>query len=469
MLRVYQVIGGVATLGLGYSYVIFKIEENYKQIFRRYNGNEVYYDRSGLKKEMEDKLNLPSPCGIVFVCGRVSNGKTSLVRHSLKDRKYIATLNWRSRPVINNEEQLVKELKQSFRIRQFLDYIPFVAQVKGVKDVFAEALPRFRGEDPNSDKLGDVLLQIEDILAFQYDRNKENDVTERPVIFIDEVDKLLKPDGSPPSPSTKRFVEWLIEMSKDKKYCDVVVSTTNAKARSIFTLADPRHVATVIVEDLTREDFAIVIREYWEHEQKRMPGKDKPWLGENGIESTIRDVGSTAGSVILLLACHSEISYLNTLHGLHKTEQDRYKELVDGAKNSCGLFGRFKRDAACYTMSEFKSLAKHILARPGPNPSMALEQLAEAAEVPQSLIWYLVHRKFLFVDGRDPSNKYPVMFNSKLFMDVYKESQDKEVKRLALLRKIDQFERASYKFPSDLAVAQGRIKDLNDELEALGK
>jgi hypothetical protein len=462
-----RALGGLGAAGLGlgiiYSYAKYRVEQSYTGIFTRFH-MKPYYDRDSLKKDLRAQINRDTPGGIIFVCGRVNNGKTSLIKSVVQDRKYVAYLNWRSKPDIWESDKLVKDLKCTFKIASFLDSIPGLSKLSAMVDW----IPRIRQQEANSDKLEDVLEQIEDVLRYAYQRSN-GDVRDRPVIFIDEVHHLMPPNGNH-SLSSHKFVNWLVEMSKDNHYCDVVVSTTDANSKALFSLSNPRYVSTITVDDLRKEDFEIIIKEYWKEKGKGQ--KPPAWLGSAAVEKAIAEVGGTAGSVIDLCTAPTEISYHKKLVDLRRQEKERFDNMVNEAKPRCGYF---KRTNNCYTFEEFKKVANLIIAKGGNelDPQVPIGTLARESGVSEDIIWHFIRSNYLFAQARDTSNKFPVQFSSKLFMDVFKEDVAPKIRADKLTREIETMKaslnRQTFEFESERQDYVRHIRDLEEELKSLGK
>eukprot|EP01038_Epipyxis_sp_PR26KG_P005813 gene5813-8019_t len=462
MRRVLYGVGAMSTVGLAAAYVKYRIEDSYKEIFSRFQ-SKPYYDREVLKREFGDKINRDTPSGIIFVCGRVNNGKTSLVKSMLKNRKYVAYMNWRSKPDIWETEKLIKDLRSTFKISSFYDSLPGM-----LPRLFMDWLPRFKTRDTNSNKLEDMLDQIEEVLKFSYLRNKNGNVQDRPVIFIDEVHQLVSPDGTV-SESAQKFVNWLVEMSKDNHYCDVVVCTTDANSKAIFALSNPKYVSTIIVDDLRKEDFEIIIKEYWRDHGNGI--KQQPWLGPSSVSKAIEEVGGTAGGVIDLCSTRSQLSFYKTLIDLRRQEKERFDILLANSKKQCGFLIRTKN---CYTFDEFKKVANVIIEKGGnSDPKFPIGTLARESKVSEEVIWLFVRLNYLFVEPRDVNNQFPVMFSSKLFMDVYKEDLKPMLRyeKLASMRNnlLRSLRDTTFDFESDKLDTVRQIEELEREMARLGK
>jgi hypothetical protein len=456
-------LGSVAIGGATYLYLKHRISLNYTDIFTRFQ-HKPYYDRDGLKNELRDQLNRDTPGGIIFVCGRVNNGKTSLIKSVVQDRKYVAYMNWRTKADIWQSDKLVKDLKSTFKISSFFATLPGFAYVGGLFDV----VPRMRGKDLDSERLEDVLQQIEDILRFSYEKSHTGDVRERPVIFIDEVHHLMPPDGKF-SASSMKFINWLVEMTKDNHYCDVVVSTTDANSKALFSLSNPKYVSTVIVDDLRKEDFDIIVKEYWK--EKGNGTKLHPWLGDKSVDAAFKEVGGTAGGVIDLCTTNSELGFHKKLRDLRRQEKERFDNLLTGANLKCGLLLRTRN---CYTFQDFKKVANVLIEKgDGIDPQMPIGTLSRESKVPEDIIWMFIRNNYLFAQARDSNNKFPVMFSSKLFMDVYKEDLEPRLRGAKLVQQIDSLKASmlvrSFEFESDRQDYLRHIEELETELRSLGK
>jgi polynucleotide 5'-kinase involved in rRNA processing len=108
-----RIFAGIITLGLLYKgSELMDAEKRFESVF---NGvvKRKCCDREEYKKQLNNIFKSHDTHGILWINGKVSSGKTTLISHVLEEKKYVAVLNWREK-TISSSDELSDALRQSF-------------------------------------------------------------------------------------------------------------------------------------------------------------------------------------------------------------------------------------------------------------------------------------------------------------------------------------------------------------------
>jgi len=299
------------------------------------------YNREEERNTIKNILN-GDPPGIIFISGKINSGKTTTIKSVLKDRKFVAYINWRSVVTINSPQRLNEELKKAFRIKYFKDFLNLNYKFNFGKIIrlMNPWLPHIETiADPEMVNLKTTQDTIVEILRTAKILNNEKYIAEyKPVLFIDEISALRHLQNADNGNDTvENFIKWLVEITKDAKLCHVIVASSDGFAWDLFhktsEFLDPSYFKVININDLTKNECQNVIKGF----------------GNCKIsEETMLEVGGHLGHINDL--CRIGEPYINTIR------TDEIQKLNEAYNNSsfssyCYLKSYFK--APCYATDDF--------------------------------------------------------------------------------------------------------------------
>ena len=445
-----------AVLGIAGTYGIYKfnssVSKRFKGIFRGFGETTcICYDRSKIKGQLGAALSNANPSGIIFVCGRLSAGKTTTIRAVLEERSYVAQINWRG-VTLDNETDLVDTIKSAFRIADFKDFMS--GYLPGINPgSIWNKLPHLDYGDSKLDELAKIQNEIEEILKFAQRNREESGINSRPVIFIDEIGALNVTDKRSKEMCTK-FVAWLVKISKDYKCCDIIVATTDAYTLDVFNLVDPMYVTTIIMPDLAAEDIDVILQQ--------LPATKSGYRPK--AADILNGVGGNAGFVLSLCQAQTDMQFQLLIDAKRVGEKTKLKEVIKQS-SKCGYIIK-DYDNGCYEIADFHKLMGRFCKSAESDPEIPLDTLLREAKVHEQTLVNLVKSQVFFVN---PSN-HTVKVRSKLFLDVYKGEHDRDAKIKALradLASWTAIANGSHEFQSDMHAAQEKVLQIERALKEL--
>lgn len=467
MYRRVIIIGGIAVVGGTYG--VYKVNNSlsnkFKGIFSGFGETtSVCYDRTKVKGQLRVALDNANPSGIIFVCGRLSAGKTTTIRAVLEDRDYVAQINWRGK-ALRSEADLVDTIKSAFRIADFKSYLSgFIPGVNPgwLLSTIWNTLPSLDYNDSRLDELTKIQDEIEALLKFAQRNRAKSRINCRPVIFIDEIGALNITDPKSKEMCTK-FVAWLVKISKDYKCCDIIVATTDAYTLDVFNLVDPMYVTTVIMPDLAVEDIEVILAQC----QKNNPNKS---AYRPNAQDILRGVGGNAGFVLSLCQAQSEMQFQLLIDAKKVGEMTKLKEVVRQAKKCRYTIRDFdivkNYDKGGYEPADFHRLMETFSKHGSSDPAIPVDTLLRQSKVPEPALVNLVKSQVFF---QNPSN-HTVQVRSKLFLDVYKAQHDRDAQVRALRADLvawTAIAQGSHEFQSDMLTALEKVRAIELALQEL--
>jgi hypothetical protein len=433
-----------------YYHLKVDVNDRYKSIFDHdvAKSYDVYYPRKKLVAEIQRSLS-SNPDGLTYISGRMGAGKTSAVREALRDRNYVAHINWRAIGKITNHAKLVQTIKESFYVKQFKDYFRNF-KLGWIMQFVLKLVPALDYSQQDATELSAVLNEIEAILRF-----RPAGVTQRPVIYIDEVANIVVTDDN--REIVGLFFNWLIKVSRDLRLCDVIVSTADAFVNDSVSVIDPKYITIITVEDLTNEEISDMITSYRKDKNVKFP------LSPEKIKY---DVGGNMGEVKRFCEVNSEWEYAKRLMSSKQIERALFSKtlLQDAVKPS--FFGKVPDDK--FTGDQFKAIMNVFAKSDSSDPVIPLKLLLNESKVPVSVVKILVTggTKYLYVDPLTDC----VRVRSKLFLDAYKETLAKENRITSILNDIGKCESIrddEDSLSEERIAAATKLKDLEAELKLL--
>lgn len=382
----------------------------FEDIFNfRYGAEPKCYDRIQFKADFNRLISRPNPIGIVFVCGRLNGGKTTTIKSALTDRKHIAYINWREQ-TISNPDDLNRSLKDAFHIAYFKDYWASWKWSRWMSFF----LPNIDFTNKCTD-LEDTMKEIEVIL--KYSAQNYHGIANRPVIFVDEIGTIQGLLRTGQVDVARRFVKWLVRLSKDEMLCDIVFASNNGYMLELLNLADPQYCRSIVIPDFTEGDVNIVLQ------QRSHLSEDNHFA-----KSIVTEVGGHAGHVMDITDQRTVLEMKQSLQALKAGEMKCLEAAIANASKSCkGWF----RDSVegCYELAQLKRTLELFIAHPSSDPEISLDTVVREAQVGKDIIRELVSECYLFLDPHTETLKA----RNKLFLDVAKEKWDREYQVKALL------------------------------------
>eukprot|EP01038_Epipyxis_sp_PR26KG_P014725 gene14725-19793_t len=402
-------------LGLEYCSKLW-IGNSFDKIFtERYDSNNPYcVGRDRFKQTVRFLVNQSNVIGLIFITGPKNSGKTTVIKSAIADREYIAYINWREKS-ISSKEDLNSSLKKAFKISEFKDLWKNVNF--GILGTFWNVfnLPRFKYSDSTMANLIDTLDEIEETLKYAKANRKNkkmfsifglsNDVTSRPVIFIDEVGSL-KSLVQHDLVTAELFSKWLIKMSKDKSLCDVIMASHDGFSLKTLALADPQYVTTVVMNDFTKDEMNTISRKYYHWwEPQSVP-----------VIDFIHDkVGGHAGHVLKLF--DTSININETIKTYQLTEKTTL-ELIK-KNGTCGNSFIYSFYSQCNYYAKFTAVMNALLAERNStgddHPKLPVDTVLRLTKINEEVIHHFVNLGWLFYDPTTAS----IQSRNKIMLNVF--------------------------------------------------
>jgi thymidine kinase len=418
------------------------------------------YDRIAFKLELNRSLSRANPSGIIFVCGRMNAGKTTTIKSALIDRKHVAYINWREK-AISNEKQLNESLKEAFQIKNFKDYWNRISFGWLLKFFFNAFLPHLDYSNTEMEELTLTLNEIETILKFAKQKgsssisNDKERIANRPVIFIDEIGALqgLLSSSSTSSLSfsssssatvtslevAKKFILWLIKISKDEMLCDIIFASHDGFTMELLNLADPIYCSSLVIPGFSLDDMKILEKEFPTCFEIS-PQQSKQHHAEL-MKLIIDEVHGHAGHVLKLLEANSLLKMKSYLNEMKTAERLVYQQALNEAKSSCKKYhyigSREFCNDECYEKEELDKVISLFLADSRSDPEFPLDTVLRETGLDQRVIQLFVKRRILFYNP----HSHTIQLRNKLFVDVVREINNKQVAVTSLLKEIQFYDR----------------------------
>jgi hypothetical protein len=387
------------------------------------------YDRTKFTLQLRSFLSSANPSGIVFISGRLNAGKTTVIKEALKERKFLAYLNWREK-AINSEDSLNERLKESFNIVNFKDYFKNIKTGGLFFNLLMLLIPNINYDDKKMDDLESTLKEIETILKYAGQKGKRLGVAGRPVLYIDELN-IIQDYGSVVLKNFKKdeksdqliktFLEWLVRISKDDKLCDVIIASNNGIAWNLLEQLDPQYINCIVVPDFSKDDIQDILKTlHVENMQQK-------------LDFIYEHVGGHAGHVIKMCegAQQKEATTMESmelaLKSIRNGEEDTIQKALDNGQNN-KYFGNLFRNLndGKYLRSEFVLIMETLVQNNIDilDPEIGIDTLIRETKIDKSVIMNLVKLNYLFFN---PLSK-TIKARNQVFVKSYLEIKDKNKK-----------------------------------------
>lgn len=183
------------------------------------------------------------------------------------------------------------------------------------------------------------------------------------------------------------FVKWLVAISKDLKYAQVVVGSSDGFTMDMLqSQLDPNYVKVIVLKDLTEKEQDIVIREH-DGEHKKIPNEDLQAIG--GHMGHLNDL-LTHGPDYMGRLIVNEESRLSQVK-YDASSACSWKDLSKGFWNisSGRILGQLSCE--CFTQNDFHEVMK-VLAK---SPEVKRQDLLDKG-ISDRALESMVHSNYLF-------------------------------------------------------------------------
>ncbi len=128
-------IGVILAIGLPFMLEDLVFRPNFDEIFNADAVTAKCYGRNNLLREWKSTLDAVNPLGLIFVTGRRNSGKTTFIKAAVAERKYVAYINFRLKP-IGTADMLIDRLNGAFRISKYKQFIQKFQRFQYLQNIF---------------------------------------------------------------------------------------------------------------------------------------------------------------------------------------------------------------------------------------------------------------------------------------------------------------------------------------------
>lgn len=458
-------IGVLGATWMVSSFITSHTSARFDAIFKRgISVVPICHDRTDFKASLNHYLSYHNPVGIIFVTGRVGVGKSTLIHSVLANRAHVADINWRGK-VIKSGDELNEALKEAFAIKTYKDHIKELTGGVEIKQgimlrMYQTFFPSLDFTESDASNLDSTMNDIEKVLRFALMKGKGN-LKNRPVIFIDEIQALrgLANGKETDREVAKKFVSWLVRVSRDWHLCDVIFASHDGFAMEILELVDAAYCVPIVVPSFSRSDMAVVAQHY-------------PFVTQSICDSINKYVAGHAEHVKKLMNVTSTSQMREELDKVRTSERKVMAEVMNKASSSCsGPWYRYYKKqnfyTDCYEKERFTKVM-NLLAESdvSDDPEIPVDTILRQTNVTIQTLQILSHHRVLFYN---PGNE-TIRARNKLFLTLYKEKNQKraEIESLQINIYFDKQTRDDEDAATDLREeAAKRIRETEEKIRQL--